>query len=300
MNKSDNVEAVISRINGVYSSWNRSTTIETMRQDWDALYQSSDIHADTEDRNIAGVPCRWVRPGDISNPAIAMYIHGGGFRLGSNTSHLKLMSDIARAAGCKLVGVEYRLMPEAIFPSQLDDSYAVYQSLVAEYGADRIIVMGDSAGGGLAAALLQHIKQTDNSAMPAGCVLLSAWLDMTLSGDSYETRSKSDPVHQTKMLQLLAKEYTGGAGSLDNPLLSPLFGDLSNLPPTLIQVGDCEIGLDDSVNYAKALEAAGSEVQISVWPEMIHVFQMFSDELVSAEKAIGEIGEFVKAVVKEG
>ncbi len=158
----------------------------------------------------------------------------------------------------------------------------------------KIVVIGDSAGGGLAAALIQKLKDSRFSLpQPDACVLLSPWLDMTLSGDSYITREKDDPVHQTKMLTVLAKEYSAEQQDLNSPLLSPLFGDLSNLPPTLIQVGDCEIGLDDSVSYAKEASLAGSNTKLSVWPNMIHVFQMFSDYLVSADKAIDEIAEFI-------
>lgn len=299
MLNTDNIEKVISRINNVYSSWRRDTSIETMRQDWDNLYSNAKIDASIEDFKINQINCRWVRAKKITSSAIIMYIHGGGFRLGSNKSHLKLMSDIATKSECQVLGFEYRLMPEAKFPEQLEDSLYVYRYLLSKYSSDRIIIIGDSAGGGLCASLLQRTKNKDtNLPMPAGCVLLSAWLDMTLSGDSYTTRENADPVHQTKMLKHLAQEYSGDRIALDDPLLSPLFGDLSNLPPTLIQVGDCEVGLDDSTSYATALKNDGVTVDISVWPNMIHVFQMFSDDLLSAQKAILEIADFIKRTTK--
>ncbi len=299
MTKSDNTEKVISRINNVYSSWKRDTSIQMMRQDWDSLYSSTSIDSLIEDFKVNHIKCRWVCAKEITNPAIVMYIHGGGFRLGSNDSHLKLMSDIATTTGCQVLGFEYRLMPEAKFPAPLEDSLLVYQYLLSKYSSDRIIFMGDSAGGGLSASLLQHIKNKKiNLPMPAGCVLLSAWLDMTLSGESYSTRENADPVHKTKMLKLLAQEYSGGKISLRDPLLSPLFGNLTSLPPTLIQVGDCEIGLDDSKSYAAVLKNAGISVEISIWPNMIHVFQMYSDDLISAEKAIVEVADFIKKQIK--
>lgn len=299
MPNTDNTEKVISRINNVYSSWRRDTSIETMRQDWDNLYSSSKIDASIEDFKVNQINCRWVRAKKITSSAIVMYIHGGGFRLGSNQSHLKLMSDIATSSGCQVLGFEYRLMPEAKFPEQLEDSLLVYQYLLSKYPSDRIIIAGDSGGGGLCASLLQKTKNKNtNLPMPAGCILLSAWLDMTLSGESYTTRENADPVHQTKMLKHLAQEYSAGKIALNDPLLSPLFGDFANLPPTLIQVGDCEIGLDDSISYATALKRAGVTVDISVWPNMIHVFQMFSGDLMSAQKAILEIAGFIKNKTK--
>ena len=294
MNTKNKVDQVINRINSVYASWDRSTTIETMRKDWDNLYKSKQIAARIQDVELAGVPCRTLTPSVIRSEAVILYIHGGGFRLGSVDSHLKLMSDIANEVSCQLVGINYPLMPEAIYPSQLDHCFNVYCELVKQHSAQNIVVMGDSAGGGLAASLLQKVKQTDSGiALPGACVLLSAWLDMTLSGESYVTREQSDPVHKTKMLKVLAKEYAGDTTDLADPLLSPTFGDLHDLPPTLLQVGDCEIGLDDSVDYASKANAAGSLAELSIWPDMIHVFQMFSDELPLAKKAIAEIGLFV-------
>ena len=298
MNTKNNVNQVINRINSVYASWDRNTTIETMRKDWDNLYKSEQIAARIQDMELAGVPCRALTPSVIRSEAVILYIHGGGFRLGSVDSHLKLMNDISNEVSCQLVGINYPLMPEAIYPSQLDHCFSVYCELVKQHSAQNIVVMGDSAGGGLAASLLQKVKQADSGiALPGACVLLSAWLDMTLSGESYVTREESDPVHQTKMLKVLAKEYAKDASHLADPLLSPIFGDLRNLPPTLLQVGDCEIGLDDSVNYASKAKAAGSVAELSIWPDMIHVFQMFSDELPYARKAIEEIAQFVNRYI---
>lgn len=271
-----------------------------MREDWDKLFSSDNVTAVTEDVTVNNLACRWVNAPTITSPAIILFIHGGGFRLGSIDSHLNLMSDIACEAECRVLGFNYSLMPDAVFPTQLEEALGVYRWLLDQgRSASNILIAGDSAGGGIAASLLQLIKQdlADTVPQPAGVVLLSAWLDMTLSGESYISRESQDPVHQTKMLAALADLYAGKQTDLQDPLVSPLFGDLDNLPPTLLQAGDHEIGLSDSTAYADKLQAAGSHTEISVWPRMIHVFQMFSDDLPEAREAIREIGAFIRKVV---
>lgn len=294
LDSDDHINAVIDRINKVYGSWTRDTTIDTMRCDWDTLYTTEIKGCSQEKLVISEIPSIWVKPTVQTNNAVIMYVHGGGFRLGSVDSHLKVMADIASASGVPVLGFNYRLMPESIYPAQLDDCYTIYQHLEKQFSGERIILIGDSAGGGLVAALLQKLKQSSHTiTQPKACVLMSAWVDMTLSGDSYTSRQEFDPVHQTRMLHKLANEYTGGKLDLKNPLLSPLFGDLTDLPPTLIQVGDNEVGLDDSIQYHHALQQAGVDSRLSVWPHMIHVFQMFSEDLISARKAIREIADFI-------
>lgn len=308
MTTSNPLAAVIARINATYQQWQRDTTVATMRADWDALFGSAAIDATTTDFSLdtpaGSLPCRWIDAPTITSPAIILYIHGGGFRLGSIDSHLPLMSDIACAAGCRVLGFNYRLLPDHTFPAPLEDSLSVYRWLLDQgYAAAHIMVAGDSAGGGLAAALVQLLKRRTDLSLPqpAGLILLSAWLDMTLAGASYTSRAEHDPVHQKKMLALLASLYTGantGSGTeLTDPLLSPLLGDLRHTPPTLLQVGDCEVGLDDSVDYARRACAAGSMATVSVWPQMIHVFQMFTTDLPEARAAIAEIAGFIRQTV---
>ncbi len=272
-----------------------------MRSDWDRLFASTQVFAVSEDITIEGMTCRWLRAPKVRAPAIILYVHGGGFRLGSINSHLKLMSDIACEAQCRVLGFNYTLMPQAHYPTQLEQTLNIYRWLLDQgHNANHIIIAGDSAGGGIAAAMLQKIKRDSALSLPqpAGVVLLSPWLDMTLSGESYKTKEHHDPVHQTKMLRSLAKLYRGTEDSLSDPLLSPLLGDLSGLPPTLLQVGEHEIGLSDSTSYAKKMESAGGKVTLQVWPEMIHVFQMYPEDLPQAIEAIRAIAAFVRNVVE--
>lgn len=296
----DGLDKVVARINATYGSWNRKTSIDAMRRDWDQLFASTNVTAITEDLEVNGLACRWIRSPAIASQATVLYIHGGGFRLGSVNSHLKLMNDIACGTQCQVFGFDYSLMPDAIFPTQLQQTVGIYRWLLDQgYRADQIVVAGDSAGGNLAAGLQQHIKQKHEHSLPqpAGTILLSAWLDMTLSGESYFSREDLDPVHQTKMLAGLAKLYAGDNSDLSDPLLSPLMGDLGGLPPALLQVGDCEVGLDDSTSYASKLQDSGGHAEISIWPNMIHVFQMFPEDLPQAREALREISAFIHKVV---
>lgn len=287
------LQAIIERINHTYSSWNKHTTITHMRRDWDALFSGPLAPGQLQDISINSLQCRWFFPEKYSIDGVVLYIHGGGFRLGSIDSHQQLMANIAHYSHCPVLGINYRLMPEHIYPAALNDTEMAYQWLLDKgYRADQIIIAGDSAGGQLAAGLLQKLQQ-HKAAQPAGAVLLSAWLDMSLSGASYDTRAKDDPIHQRKMLAVIAKEYLAD----NNPKasqISPLFGDLSDLPPTLLQVGDREVGLDDSVAYAQALIDAGSQAELQVYDNMIHVFQMFADELEEATLALKRIGDFIQ------
>ncbi|MGB1906693.1 MAG: alpha/beta hydrolase [Spongiibacter sp.] len=288
------IEQVIARVQQVYSTWRRDTSAQQMREDWDRLFWRDTQPAQYRDDTLAGVAVRWIDTPDCDPSRLLMYFHGGGFKMGSVVSHHDLMVRLSAAAGCRVVGVNYRLFPEHGFPAPVDDALAVYRQLLAEgYHAGQIAVAGDSAGGGVAASLLVALGQAE-APQPAAAVLLSPWLDMTLSGDSYESRASADPIHQRFMLDALANQYLGKEGDRRNPLASPLFAELAGLPPLLLQVGDREVGLDDSVAFAERAQQAGVEVALSVWDRMIHVFQQFAEDLPEARQAINDIGHFLQ------
>jgi monoterpene epsilon-lactone hydrolase len=230
---------------------------------------------------------------------VLLYFHGGGYKLGSVTSHRDLMARLAAAARCRVLGVNYRLAPEAHFPAPVDDALAVYQWLLGEGVApSQIAVGGDSAGGGLAAALLLSLRDR-GGALPAAAVLLSAWTDLTAQGESYVTRAEADPIHQRAMILATARQYLGPDGDASNPLASPLFGGLAGLPPLLLQVGDRETVLDDSTRFAAKARAAGVRADLEVYPNMIHVFQQFADEIPEARQAITGVGRFLRRIWDE-
>ncbi|MDO8864105.1 alpha/beta hydrolase [Haliea sp. E1-2-M8] len=288
------VGEVVHRVRQVYSQWRRDTSVEQMRRDWDELFWNDSQPCDYEDTTLGGVAVRWIDAPGANRDRVCVYFHGGGYKMGSVVSHHELMVRISAAANCRVLGVNYRLTPEHCFPAPLEDGLAVYRTLL-EHGFDaaEVALVGDSAGGGLAASLLLAIR-SEHLPLPCATVLLSAWLDMSLSGDSYESRSQSDPIHQKSMLQAIAQQYLGEGVDPRQASASPLFGKLHRLPPILLQVGECEVGLDDSRAFADKLRESGGQVQLSVWDHMIHVFQQFGNDLPEARQAIAEIGEFLQ------
>lgn len=288
------IETVIARVRAVYGRWRRDTSIEDMRRDWDELFWSDRLPCETQDQVANGVPVRWVRALEARAERTLIYLHGGGFKMGSLTSHHDLMVRLSRAGDCRVLGVDYRLLPEHRFPEPLVDVLAVYDWLLGRgYEPQHMALAGDSAGGGLAAATLLALRDKGRP-LPACAALLSAWTDLRVSAESYHTRAELDPIHQQPMLLALARQYLGETGNPSDPLASPMCGDLVGLPPLLLQVGEREVGFDDSALFAAKALKAGCQVELDVWPEMIHVFQQFADELPEAREAIEHIGAFLK------
>lgn len=289
------VEAVIARIRAVYAGWRRSTPVAQMRADWDALFWRDEVPATVTPVDAAGVAARWIVAEGASDDRVLVYFHGGGYTMGSTRSHHDLIVRLSRAGNCRALGVDYRLLPEAGFPAPIEDGLAVYRWLLDQgLNASSIAIAGDSAGGGLAAALLLVIRE-QRLPMPGAAVLLSAWLDLEANAASYQTRAAADPIHQRPMILALASRYLGEQGNPRDPLASPLYGELHGLPPLLIQTGDRETGRDDSTDFAARARAAGVEVELQVYDGMIHVFQQFASELPQARAAIEEIGRFLRA-----
>jgi len=265
-----------------------------MRADWDALFSFCPLAATVEPTCAGGVDAVWVSAARSAPDRVLLYFHGGGYKLGSTRSHRDLMTRISAAAGCRVLGLDYRLAPEHIFPAPVDDAVAAYEWLLRSgVAAPHIAVAGDSAGGGLAAALLLRLRERLDP-LPAAAVMLSAWTDLTAQGESYETRAALDPIHQRAMILGTARTYLGAQGDPENPLASPLFGDLRGMPPLLLQVGDRETVLDDSTRFAHKARAAGAQVQLEIYDNMIHVFQQFADDLPEGGRAIESIGRFLR------
>lgn len=289
------VEAVIARVKSVYGSWRRDTPVAQMRADWDRLFSETG-DASVERVDCAGVPCQWISaPGARTDKAI-VYLHGGGFQVGSLASHRELMAELSAAVGARVLGVAYRLAPEHRFPAALDDTLVVWDWLRAHGFRPRDIAMaGDSAGAGLALSTLLAL-QDKGQELPAAAFLMSAWTDLTASGESYETRAADDPIHQRPMILAMARNYLGKEGNASEPLASPLMASpaqLRGLPPMLFQVGDRETVLSDSEAFARKALEAGADARCETWPGMIHVFQQFPAELHEALQAITSAGQFL-------
>jgi acetyl esterase/lipase len=241
-----------------------------------------------------GVDAEWVCAPNAASDRFVLYLHGGGYVIGSVNTHRDMIARISRAAEARVLALNYRLAPEHPFPAAVDDAVAGYKWLLAQ-GAkpSRIAIGGDSAGGGLAAATLVAIRDA-KLPIPAAGVLLSPWVDLEGLGESMTTRVEADPAVRKEGLVGMAQAYLGGQDP-KTPLAAPLYADLKGLPPLLIQVGDAETLLDDSNRLEARAKAAGVNTKLEVWPEMIHVWQLFASFLPEGQQAIDGIGKFIVA-----
>jgi acetyl esterase/lipase len=240
-----------------------------------------------------GVPAEWISAPNATDAATIFYLHGGGYAIGSVNTHAEMVSRLSRASGARALSVDYRLAPENPFPAGLDDAVTAYRWLLNQ-GVDpkSVVIGGDSAGGGLTLATLLALRDAGDR-LPAGAILLSPWTDPSGSGESRVTRRDADPMINPDLEAKGAAAYAG-THELTNPLISPLLADLSGLPPMLIHVGDAEVLLSDSTRLAEKAEAAGVDVTLKVWDEMIHVFQFFP-MLPEGQQAVTEIGQWIGA-----
>ena len=252
--------------------------------------------ARNEEVDAGGVPAEWTYTGpDGDNGPLAtlLYLHGGGYTVGSPSTHRRLVSSLCLAGGVKALSVDYRLAPEHPFPAALDDALAAYRWLTGPAGvpASKVVVAGDSAGGGLAAALLVALRDAGET-QPAGGYLISPWTDLAATGESRRSRASVEPMLEVAGEAKSARMYAQSE-PLDHPLISPLYANLSGLAPLFVQVGDHEILLDDSTRLADAAEGAGVDVELTVWPEAFHVFQMLVGVIPEADEAVSAAGKWI-------
>ena len=256
---------------------------------------AQDVTVEKVDAN--GVPAEWVSAPGARTDAAVLYLHGGGYVIGSVNTHRDLVSRISRASGLRALSLDYRLAPEDPHPAAVDDALAGYRYLLDQgIAPERIVVAGDSAGGGLTIATLVAIKDA-GLPQPAAGVPLSPWVDMEGIGDSMTSKDEADPMVHKDGLIGMAQAYLGGKDPR-TPLAAPLYADLSGIAPLLIQVGTSETLLDDSNRIAEKARSQGVSVVLEPWDDMIHVFQMFASMLPEGQQAIDRIGEFVKERVK--
>lgn len=241
--------------------------------------------------DAGGIAAERILPRAASGDRHILYLHGGGYVGGSPEVYRPLVGRIAEAAGAELLCPDYRLAPEHPFPAALDDAVAVYEWLLAEgIAPQRLAVAGDSAGGGLAFALLLRLRDMGRP-LPAAVAALSPWTDLALTGASLQLHAAADPMLHPQDVAPVANWYLAGADPR-HPWASPLYGDPSGLPPALIQVGGDEILHDDAIRMADRLRAAGGIVELEVWPRMPHVWHLFAAVMPEARRAIGRIGRF--------
>jgi acetyl esterase/lipase len=247
----------------------------------------------TQAVDAGGVRAEWIWRPDSDLDRAILYLHGGGYAIGSIATHRYLMQGIGKTSGARVLGIDYRLAPENPYPAAVEDSVAAWRWMLGQgLDAQRCAIGGDSAGGGLTLATLVALRDR-GLPLPGAAVLLSPWTDLAGTGASVKTKAAEDPMVTEAGLEMMAQAYLGSADARD-PLASPLYAKLSGLPPMLIQVGSAEILLDDATRVAEKAKAAGVEVTLEPWEDMVHVFQAFP-MLAEAEQAIQEIGSFVRA-----
>ncbi len=245
---------------------------------------------------IQDIPAAWIIPAKANKEIVMLYLHGGGYAVGSVNTHKALVSKIAKKAGVVALAIDYRLAPEHPFPAAIDDAISAYDYLLEQnYLPQNIFIAGDSAGGGLTIATLIALKEMGRP-MPATAVCLSPWTDLAVTGTSVTEKAHLDPMIVGYLLSEWAARYAGETPT-NHPLISPLYANLSGLPPMLIQVGTDEVILDDSTRFAQKAREQGTDVTLDVWDGMIHVWQYLWYVIPEANEAIKQIAAYVNAKI---
>ena len=295
MNKrNQNLMNLIRRVHGLVEN----PDIEKHRQSQDHIGAILGAARDITYREISieGMYGEWV---SVNRPhmkkRVILHCHGGGYSTGSSLYARTLTSKLADSASMDVLCFDYRLAPENPYPAALEDAVRAWDYLMFQgYGAENVIVTGDSAGGNLALSLVLRLKQEERL-LPGGLVLMSPWTDLTSSGESFQSRAEVDPVLDSAYIDRMINAYAPGQ-DLKNPRISPLFGEFTDFPPVYIQVGENEILLSDSQRLYQALEDAGAAVEMDVYPGMWHVFQM--SPIKTAREAMDKSGEFILRICR--
>lgn len=265
-----------------------------MRAGYEAFGQASPMAGEVEARKqvLGGAPALTLTPPGARGAVL--YLHGGGYAIGSTISHAPMAAQLALAAGAVTHVLDYRLAPENRFPAAVDDAVAAFRALLSAGArpAD-IAIAGDSAGGGLTVATALALKQR-GLPQPAALFCISPWIDLTQSGVSYVVAAERDLIVSKPDLDNWASLYLGAASPTE-PLASPVYGDLSGLAPMLIHVGADEVLLSDSVRLAEAAGLAGVPVELHIAPDMPHVWHFMFAQLTPARQAIADAGQWLRA-----
>jgi epsilon-lactone hydrolase len=233
----------------------------------------------------------WLEPPGADGPVL-LYFHGGGFVFGSLRTHGTLIGALARAARARTLAFDYRLAPEHPAPAAVEDALAAYRHLLAQQvPPERIVLAGDSAGGTLVLNTLLALRDAGEP-LPAAGVALSPWVDLGCSGASFQSNATFDFVGEVHC-RMAAAAYLGGRAP-QHPDVSPLFAELHGLPPLLVHVGQAEVLRDQVLAFAERARAAGADVQLSAYADMVHVWHMMRSGTPDAQRAIDEVGAFVR------
>jgi acetyl esterase/lipase len=274
----------------------QATSVAEMRAGMELLTQAFPAPPDLACTPVdaGGVPAEWVAAPGADGGRVVFYLHGGGYVIGSPRTHREFAGRLSRAAAARVLLADYRLAPEHPHPAAVKDAVSAYCWLL-NGGTDpkRTVIAGDSAGGGLTAATLVALRDR-GLPLPAAGVCLSPWTDMEAAGESMRTKAAVDPLLQRQTLLDFAAHYLAGQDPR-LPLASPIHADLRGLPPLLIHVGSAEVLLDDATRLAERARAAGVEVTLEVWDDMIHVWHVFGSILPEGQAATVRVADFVRA-----
>ena len=244
--------------------------------------------------DAGGVPAEWVTAPGCDPMRAVLYLHGGGYVIGSINTHRRLAYDISAASGARVLVIDYRLAPEHPFPAAVEDAETAWRWLLQQgFATSRLAIGGDSAGGGLTLATLVNLRDR-KLGLPACAVAISPWVDLEGVGTSITARAAQDPRVQKDGLLWMAGLYLNGKDA-KTPLAAPLHAELKGLPPILVQVGTAETLLDDATRIAEKLHAAGVDVRLAIWPNMLHVFPLFAPILSEGRDGCLEIGSFIRS-----
>jgi len=289
----EQLDAVLARFGETTAKWTDETTLESMRAGLDGIFTEYPMAAKTRYWSATGaVPGEWVEVDGVAADQVMLLIHGGGFSMGSARAHRSYASHLSAACGLRVLSIDYRLAPEHMFPSAHEDCLTAWNELLDDgVKPEKIVICGDSAGGGMALALSVKLRNM-KAAQPACIVLVSPWADMTASGQSYHDPEILDPISSRDMALGMAATYLGEADPSD-PAASPTHAKLHDLPAVIIVAGSREVFLDDARSIERSISAAGGKAILKIWPNMIHQFPLHVSALDEAEAAIHEIGFFV-------
>jgi epsilon-lactone hydrolase len=270
--------------------------VPTLRAAFDELVAQVPVAPDVQQNpveigGVAGIEVT-IHGNEAEN--VILYFHAGVYVIGTAAATVPLVSDLVRRTGTRAITLEYRLAPEHPYPAAVEDARAAYEGLLAQgIAPGQIALAGESAGGGLAVALLLALREA-GVPLPSSAYLLSPYADLTLSGETLATKREVDPVLTPDGLQARVPDYVGGADAAD-PYISPIFGDLRGLPPLLIQVGSHEILLSDALRLAEQLAISDVPVMLDITPGVPHVFQAYAGLLDEAGAALDRASDFMKA-----
>lgn len=291
----------IAAIRALLSAQPRPPGLAERRKRLDALTERYALPADVrvEAVDADGLAAEWSSTPDADDTRVILYLHGGGYVSGSLASHRKMVAQAGREARARTLALGYRLAPEHPFPAALEDALAGYRFLLSRgFEPRHIAIAGDSAGGGLTIAAMVSLRDA-GLPLPACAWCISPWVDLEGLGVSMTTKAQTDPLIQKPYLMELAAAYLHGADPR-SPLAAPIHADLAGLPPLLLQVGAAETLLDDAVRLAGRAGAANVMTRLEVWPDMIHVWHLFHQQLVPGRRALAAAGEFIRSLLSSG